>query len=396
MARPRTPVGSWGDITCTEKRPGRWLAEAWFRERNGDLPRVTASGTTKTKAINALKVKLGKRAEEIRRGTIKSDTRLARVAELWLEDVEKRATDGALSWNTVKNFRSWTRRWIIRSCGELSMLELESDIGVIDALLDRAMSERGHGTASGVKTAFGLICEHAQRHGALRFNPVRLAKRLKSPARKPPQGLTREQRADLMQKIGEFVEDRQVDHRGRRVWRAEAWRDLPDLCEAFLSTGVRAGELCALVGADFDVRAKTIRVEAHIVTKPGEGPQRVPYRKGSAAILLLRVPDWSVPMWSRRTLAAGEGPLFPALDGGWRSPGYLATRLKVAFTACGYEWLKSHALGRKTVALAMAEAGRPVGDIANQLGNTEKVVQRHYLPARPANEATMEALEQMR
>lgn len=396
MARPRTPVGTWGEITCTEKRRGQWLAEAWFRERNGRLPRVSASGKTKTAATNALKVKLAKRAEEVRRGIITTDTRLARVAEMWLAEVEKDAHAGATSWNTVKNFRTWTLHWIVPSCGELSMSELQADVGVIDSLLDRAMSRRGHGTASGVKTAFRLICEYAHRHGALLFNPVKLAKRLKSPARKPPRGLTREQRDDLMSKIDLFVEKRQVDRRGRKVWRSAGWTDLPDLCEAFMSTGVRAGELCALVAPNFDVRTKTIRIEAHIVPKPGEGPQRVPYRKGSTHILVLRVPDWSVPMWSRRALAAGDGPLFPALGGGWRSPSYLATRLKVAFTACGYEWLRSHSLGRKTVALAMAEAGRPVGDIANQLGNTEKVVQMHYLPPRPANDATMEALEQMR
>lgn len=396
MARPRTPVGTWGDITCTELRRGCWEAVAWFRERSGKLRRVTKRGGTKKSAENTLKQKLTELADEVRGKTITPDTRTVRVADLWLADIEQQAEAGQKSWNTFSNLRSWTRRWIVPGCGELSMRELEADIGVIEALFDRATRERSHATADGVRTAFSLLCDYACRHGALRFNPVRLAKSNGSPGRTAPRGLTREERADLTRRVEQFVEDRQVDKRGRRAPKGEAWRDLPDLCEAFMSTGIRAGELCALTADAFDVRARTIRVDAHIVRRPGVGLVRAPYRKGSADILVLRVPDWSAPMWSRRALAAGaEGPLFPAFRGGWRHPGHLATHLKTAFVAVGYDWLKSHALGRKTIALAMAEAGLQVGDIANQLGNTEKVVQRHYLPQRPANADTIAALEAM-
>lgn len=396
MARPRTPVGTWGEITCKEKRPGRWLAEAWFRERNGKLPRVTASGKTKTGATNALKTKLTKRAEAIRRGTINPDTRVARVAELWLESVAKGAEHGSTSWRTVANWRSWTRRWIVPACGELSMRELESDIGVIDDLLDRAMRQRSPATASGVKTAFGLLCEYAARHGALVHNPVRLAQRISGTGNRPQaRGLTTDERVDLIAKVGTFAQSKQFDKRGRKAGRALVWQDLPDLCEALLSTGLRAGELCALVGANFDGRDKTLHVVAHIVRKPGGGLIRVPNRKGSGRSLLLQVPDWSVPMWNRRKLAAGEGPMFPTAFGNWRDPGHLAERFATAFGAIGYGWLKSHALGRKTQALALAEAGLGAGDIANQLGNTERVVQRHYLPPRPANVATIAALDAM-
>jgi integrase len=60
--------------------------------------------------------------------------------------------------------------------------------------------------------------------------------------------------------------------------------------------------------------------------------------------------------------------------------------------AIGYGWVTSH-VWRKTVATVLDEAGLNLGEIADQLGNTREIVERHYVQKRPTNERAAAALE---
>lgn len=64
------------------------------------------------------------------------------------------------------------------------------------------------------------------------------------------------------------------------------------------------------------------------------------------------------------------------------------------FDAIGYEWVTSHVF-RKTVATVLDEANLPTTAIADQLGNTPAVVERHYRATRVANPHTAGALDDM-
>ncbi len=54
MPRPPLPIGTWGDIstrttkTTKNGKPLKHLAHAKFRDRDGKVRAVTATGTTKT------------------------------------------------------------------------------------------------------------------------------------------------------------------------------------------------------------------------------------------------------------------------------------------------------------------------------------------------------------
>lgn len=63
-------------------------------------------------------------------------------------------------------------------------------------------------------------------------------------------------------------------------------------------------------------------------------------------------------------------------------------------TAVGYGWVTSHVF-RKTVATVLDEADLPTTAIADQLGNTRAVAEKHYRKRRVANQANAEALEDM-
>ncbi|MFF5989487.1 tyrosine-type recombinase/integrase [Prauserella flavalba] len=135
-------------------------------------------------------------------------------------------------------------------------------------------------------------------------------------------------------------------------------------------------------------------VDHHIVRVKGVGLVRVAKRKGKRAGLTLQVPEWSVPMLRRRKLASGGGPLFPSANGEWLDPSNVIHRIQEAFAAVGYGWVTSHVF-RKTVATVLDEADLPTSAIADQLGNTPAVVEKHYRRKRVVNDGNVAALEGM-
>lgn len=159
-----------------------------------------------------------------------------------------------------------------------------------------------------------------------------------------------------------------------------------------LATGVRLGELLALSGEQFDPHGADTRNHWHIIRITGQGLARRPKRKGNTGGLLLKVPNWSVPMFASRALAAGSGPPFSSARGGWLDPSNVINRIRDAFTGCGYGWVTSHVF-RKTVATVLDEAGLPSGAVADQLGNTRAIAERHYIKRRVANPQSAAALE---
>jgi len=62
--------------------------------------------------------------------------------------------------------------------------------------------------------------------------------------------------------------------------------------------------------------------------------------------------------------------------------------------AVGYGWVTSHVF-RKTVGTVLDEAGLPTTAIADQLGNSREVAERHYRKRRKANPQNVAALESM-
>ena len=147
-------------------------------------------------------------------------------------------------------------------------------------------------------------------------------------------------------------------------------------------------------GEEVDLSEQTVAVDYHLIRVTGQGLVRKRLRKGRKSGLLLRVPAWSLAMWRRRKLASGGGPLFRGWTGGWLDPSNVINRISEAFTEIGYGWVPSHVF-RKTVATVLDEAGLPTTALADQLGNTPAVVERHYRKRRVANKDSAAALESM-
>lgn len=393
MPRPPLPIGTYGVIRIRSIAPKKWKAIAQFRMADGRIKTVSRIGGSKTNAENRLKEAMTTLAAEVRGGEISGDTRMKRIAEMWTAELDREAKLGDRSPNTVRHYRGQLKNWVLPAVGELQARELT--VTWCDRLVKKVHDATSHDTAKSVRAVLTGLCGYAVRHGAMTVNPAKSIGRLARGEEKEVVALNQEQRNDLLAKLERLAEKKRTDAKGRQLGpRAQVWQDLPDIVRTMLATGVRLGELLALTGDDVDPQERIVAVGNHLIRVTGVGLVRVANRKGNRPGLLLRVPKWSVPMLRARKLASGGGPLFQAWNGDWLDPSNTINRVREALDEVGYGWVTSHVF-RKTVASVLDDADLPLSAIADQLGNTQKVADKHYRKRRVANEASATALESM-
>jgi integrase len=148
-------------------------------------------------------------------------------------------------------------------------------------------------------------------------------------------------------------------------------RDLIDLIDFMLATGLRIGEATAVLVETLDQDTGTVQVRGTVVRIRGEGLIIKPEPKTEAGIRTLKMPSWCVTMLRRRLgdldLRTGD-PVFPASFGGLRDPSNTQADMREAFRTAGFDWLTSHIL-RKTVATLIDKAGHSARAAADQLGH---------------------------
>ncbi|PXY27397.1 tyrosine-type recombinase/integrase [Prauserella muralis] len=393
MPRPRTPIGTFGEIRVTELPNGKFEARARFRLRNGRMRRLRRSGKSAKAAERALKSAAARLADEVAGQAINGDTRFGHVMDLWLADFEKKVTRGERAPKSLEDYRDSADNHLRPRMGELTCREADN-AGLCDEVLKNIRDRVGYAAAKRSKTVLSGICGYAVRHGAMDANPARSVEALEQGEKKPIRALEPEQRRDFLDKLRAWVDREKPSGTGRLGPRARAWADLPDVVEAMLATGVRIGEVLAIVGDDVDPAARTVVADHHLIREKGVGIRRVPLRKGRRQGLTLRVPSWSVPMWRRRKLESGGGPLFRTWNGEWPDPTNVGKRISTACDAIGYEWVTSH-IFRHTVATHLGDRGVSDEDIGNQLGNTRDVVEGHYRRKKVDNETIADSLESM-
>lgn len=169
-------------------------------------------------------------------------------------------------------------------------------------------------------------------------------------------------------------------------------RDVPDLVDLMLATGLRIGEATALHWEDIDLVKGTINVQTTIHRIRGEGIILSETTKTDAGQRLLRLPTWAVAMLDRRDRS--DGPVFPApKKGGLRDSSNTQAHIRDAVRNAGFGWITSHTL-RKTVATTMDEAGLSARATADQLGHAQpSVTQDVYVGRKLADTGAAAALE---
>lgn len=389
MGRPRLDIGTYGKITTRELKPGVFQSRARFRLRNGVVRPVKRRGPSKAAAERALKAALAVLADEVSGRHISGDTRFAHVAKLWLADFAAKVEREERAPKSLYDYTAAAKNLTARM-GELACREVTA--GLCDEVLKSIRAKAGPGAAKHAKNVLSGVCGFAVRHEAMAANPALSVEAQARRKKDPIRALEPAERADFLTKLRGYVE---AKANGPELGpRARAWTDLPDLAEAMLATGCRIGEVLAVVAEDTDPGERTVTVDHHLVRVAKVGIVRQEGRKGGLPGVTPRMPSWSVPMWRRRKLESGGGPLFPTWNGQWLDPSNVGKRLSKACDAIGYSWVSSR-MFRHTVATHLVDSGLTNEDAADALGNTPDVVQSNYRRRQQSNPRAAAVMEDL-
>ena len=185
--------------------------------------RVERHGRTKGAAERALRVALRDRVHVGAGAEITPDTKIAALAEIWFAEIS--AQDR--SPGTLRAYRDRLDRQVIPALGSLRVRELST--GMVDRHLRAVRDKHGAAMAKLCRTVLSGMAGLATRLDALEHNPVRDAGRIvpSKPKRVP--------RALNVAEVRQLRAWLTYDDKARE-------RDLPDLVDMLLATGLRVGE----------------------------------------------------------------------------------------------------------------------------------------------------------
>lgn len=285
--RPRTAIGTYGEVNVRRTGSGRYRAHTRFRDVDGRLREVKATAPTRNRAIADLKERLVRRSGYGNGGTLSLQSPFGDLAELWLAELEGRD----ISEGTKDNYRDDLRVHVRPFFDGYSLGEITT--GRVETFL-KEQAAISHSRAKHTRTLLNQVFGYALRNDALGRNPVEGTSPLKKP-KGAPQALTLEQiaairRAAALWRTGPNVRGPKPDGQVR------------DAIEVLLGTGMRPGEVLAL--RPVDLRETKVGMVADIrgtiVTRKGIGTHRQDRPKTAASIRTIPVPEFAAAVLRRR------------------------------------------------------------------------------------------------
>jgi integrase len=377
MPRPPLPIGTHSNITTHALPGGGFCAVARFRDHDGVTRKVKRVGPTARVAADRLREELRDRARQGPSSGLTGDSRFRVAGEQWIESVDQLVAQGLRSPNTSQIYRLNLTTHVLPAIGELRLREVT--VPRLDRFVQTLQLHSGSATAKIARTVVSGVLGLAVRHGAIPTNPVRDIGRIASQPKRQPRALTSDEREAWITLLA-------ADEDAVR-------KDLPDLCEWMLATGVRIGEALAVSWEEVDLKTGMVCIDYTLIRIKGVGLIRKS-TKSSAGERTLRLPGFAWTMLRRRKLASGgRGPVFPDTEGGWRDPSNTSRDLRDARGSEEFAWVTSHVF-RKTAATEMDVAGLTARQIADQLGHAKvSMTQDRYLGRRAVGNEAADALE---
>jgi integrase len=378
------PIGTWGLIRTypvgvdAKGKPKRHRAVADYRDFDGVVRRVEASGKSVTAATQNLRQKLQNRTLAGRHGELTGMTRFAEAADLWLAKLDALVKEGRRSPGTVDTYRRQLKNHVLPAMGAVRLGEATTPL--VDKVVGAIKADVSPATAKSCRSVISGVMSLAVRYGAVPANPVREVERIESRPKREPRALSMAERVALLKQL-------QEDEKARR-------RDLPELVFFMLSTGVRIGEALAAVWSEVDFEAGTVQITSTLVRVKGEGLLRKG-TKSRAGERTLPLPRSTVAMMRRRFMTGArlDQPLFPDVAGGFRDPANVRRELREARGEDTLAWITSHTF-RKTAATILDEAALSARLVADQLGHSRpSMTQDVYMGRRSVDSQAAEALE---
>lgn len=388
MARPRTPIGTFGAFTFTNTADGRVRARARYRDEDGKLRRVEVVGVNRAAAERTLKSKLSDRASRasVGCGEITADTAFEDLAATWLEDV---ASNASLSPRTRELYETNMRTLVLPALQHFALRELT--VGRVDRFL-KAQARISHSRAQQSKNVLRQALGLAVRYEAIPRNPVDGASRLRKPPSKPT-ALAPE----MVQAIRTAVRD----------WRRAAGTvgpkpdgQLEALIDVMVGTSARIGEALAIRRCDVDVTSSppTVRIAGTIVTPKRNPPHRQDHPKTSRSDRIVALPSFTAAALRQRSAALDDADperlIFVSRKGTPLTPNNIRTRLRKILAEAEIDRVTPHAFRRAVATVLNSAGGAELA--AEALGHTSPEITRaHYIEtADQVDPRTAEILEQ--
>jgi integrase len=373
--RPALPVGSHGDF-WTQKLGDGYQARCRYRDADGQTRLVSATGSTVRKAKEALQKALQRRNAG-GGDALTGDTRFGVAADQWLDGVISAAESGQRSPSTANVYRLVLNAHVLPALGQLKLREVTSSRVV--KFLTNVRNNSGPSVAKTTRTVTSGILHYAQQNDAVERNVAKDILPLSGKPKKQPRALTKDERARWLDQL--------------RTDTTAVARDLPDLVDFMLNTGVRIGEALAVSWDLVDLEAATVQISYTVIRVMGHGIVRKS-PKTAAGNRTLPLPPSTVAMLRRRRRAGriGATPVFPGFEDGWRDPTNTSRDLRNARGTEEFAWVTSHVF-RKTTATVLDEAGLSAREIADHMGHENiSMTQDRYLGRRGTSRQAAEAL----
>jgi integrase len=348
MGRPPLPVGTYGRINVDKLGPHRFRARAKYRDYDGITRKVERAGASRTAAENNLKQALRDRAHVSSNGEITAWTKVSRLAELWLRDIDE--SDRAI--RTKITYRDVWERCLSSSVGELRIGDVR--VSAVDRAVREIRERRGAESARHAKIVLSGMFGLAVRHDAIEANPVRELSR--SRKKKVPRAV-------------ELTEDTCAALRVHLRTSPDAAKyDLVDMVDVLSGLGCRIGELLALDWTKVDADAGTLSIEGTVIRIPGKGLIVQPHTKSKAGMRTITPPAWVLDLLKRRHGESLCAWIFPTTTFTLRDPDTPGPGCARWFRGTPWESLHPHAF-RHLVATQLDRAGLSAREIADYLGH---------------------------
>ncbi len=143
MGRPPLPLGTYGKVLILTLPNGQVQARAKFRDYDGRVRLVSRVGRSRAAAERALKTELSNRQAPGGVGAITAGTRMANLADTWLD------ADHGWSTGTLRTYRSVARKQIQPAFGQLCIREVTP--GVVGRALSAIAKSSGPGAAKSAR-----------------------------------------------------------------------------------------------------------------------------------------------------------------------------------------------------------------------------------------------------
>lgn len=379
MPRPRTPLGSYGEINTVRvsaegMKPEKWRARTRYRFLDGKSRQVERYNVSEAKAIATLKTALTT-IEDDQTGTLTATTSVKKLGQKYLE--AKR--DIGRTESSLRAYATAVDKHITPALGDLTIREAKAEL--LQKFLNRIERESGPGAAKTCRSALSGMFTMAAVNGAITHNPVRELERIKSRAKKASVAIPLDELDTFIEKLraDKYLQD----------------HDTVELVEFMLTSGWRVAEACALDVESIDFDKGTATVEAVNVRVKGEGIVRQPFPKTEKSGRVTPLPRTGVNLLRRRheRLKPYTTLLFPTPLMRRRDPSGTQAEIRARRDALGYPELSTHSF-RKTVGNMLEAAGMTATEIADFLGHEDpSLTQRAYLNTSKDTKRAADAVE---